>query len=101
MPSDDPLRSLTRFPYIVIGGMLLSMAIIRSLSQGSSAVSRHRTSVDATYQVLADASGTLFHLSTYGSDDRASEPKVSQTVQLERPAAADLIAALRQAFPGL
>ncbi len=77
------------------------MAIIRSLARGSSEVSRHRTSVDATYQVISDDAGTLFHLSTYGSDDRASQPKVSQTIQLDRAAAEALRDALREAFPGL
>jgi hypothetical protein len=77
------------------------VAVIRSISRGSSVVSRHRTSVDATYQVVADDAGTLFHLSTYGSDGRASQPKVSQTIQLDRTAASDLLKALREAFPGL
>lgn len=77
------------------------MAIIRSLSRGSSDVSRHRTTVDATFQVVTDGTGTLFHLSTYGSDDRASQPKVSQTIQLDRDGAELLITALREAFPGL
>ena len=77
------------------------MAVIRSLSPGSSPVSRHRTTVDATYQVVTDSSGVLFHLSTYGSDERASEPKVSQTVQLDRTIAEELLNALRRAFPGL
>lgn len=77
------------------------MAIVRSLTRGSSQIARHRTSVDATYQVITDDAGTLLHLSTYGSDERASEPKVSQTIQLTRDAARDLLAALREAFPGL
>lgn len=77
------------------------MAIIRSISRGSSSVKRHPTSVDATYQVIADAAGTLFHLSTYGSESRASEAKVSQTFQVDRDSAQKLIAALREAFPGI
>lgn len=77
------------------------MAIIRSISRGSSEVSRHRTSVDATYQVVTDNLGTLFHLSTYGSDGRVSQPKVSQTIQFDRTTASDLLTALREAFPGL
>ena len=77
------------------------MAVIRSISRGSSEVSRHPTSVDATYQVVADDLGTLFHLSTYGSDGRASQPKVSQTIQFDEAAASDLVTALREAFPKL
>lgn len=77
------------------------MAIVRSLTRGAAKVSRHRTQVDATYQVISDPQGSLFHLSTYGSDARVSEPKVSQTIQIDRAMAAELIEALREAFPGL
>lgn len=77
------------------------MAIIRSLSKGTSVVARHPSSVDATYQVISDATGTLLHVSTYGSDDRMSPPKVSQTLQLDRTVAMQLLAVLREAFPGI
>jgi len=77
------------------------MAIIRSLKQTAQDVARHRTEVDATFQVLADSDGRLFQLSTYGSDQRASHPKVSQTIQLDRARATELVAALREAFPGI
>lgn len=76
------------------------MATIRSLVPASSNIKRHRTTVDATYQVINDGAGTLFHLSTYGSDDRESPPKVSQTIQFDREVAEQLMAALRDAFPG-
>lgn len=79
----------------------LGMAIIRSLQQVVQDVVRHRTEVDATFQVLEDANGRLFHLSTYGSDQRASQPKVSQTIQLDRARATELVAALHKAFPGI
>lgn len=77
------------------------MAIIRSIEQANRNVKRHRTSVDATFQVVDDPAGRLFHLSTYGSDDRLSEPKVSQTIQLNREEAEVLVQALRDAFPGI
>ena len=77
------------------------MARVRSLRHEVRNVAAHPTEVDATFQVIQAEVGTLFHLSTYGSDSRASEPKVSQTIQLDREMAALLVAALRDAFPGL
>lgn len=77
------------------------MAIIRSITQSTRDVRRHGTEVDATFQVLEDPAGRLFQLSTYGSDHRVSQPKVSQTVQLDREHAAALVNALRGAFPGV
>lgn len=37
-------------------------------------------------------------LSTYGSDTRASRPKVSQTIQMDRDIARQLVAVLKDAF---
>ncbi len=71
------------------------MAIIRSLEAGTSDVHPHRTHVDATYQFTDSVEhGELFHLATYGSDSRKSEPKVSQTIQMDKSTAlavADII----------
>ena len=49
---------------------------------------------------VASSLATLgrFPPSAYGSDGRASQPKVSQ---LDRTAVSDLLKAFRQAFPGL
>ncbi len=77
------------------------MAVIRSLTPSAQALKRHRTEADATFQVLEDGAGRLFQISTYGSDQRASQPKVSQTIQLEREQAAALVKELRRAFPGI
>jgi hypothetical protein len=77
------------------------MAVIRSLTPSTQDVRRHRTEADATFQVLEDPAGRLFQLSTYGSDSRASQPKVSQTIQLDRERAAVLVKELRVAFPGI
>lgn len=77
------------------------MAVIRSITPSAQALRRHRTEVDATFQVLEDAAGRLFQLSTYGSDRRASQPKVSQTIQLDREQAAALVKQLLLAFPGI
>lgn len=71
------------------------MARIRSLSKSARSISPHKTDVDATFQAVLTPSGVdLFHLSTYGSDHRASEAKVSQTFQIDKPMAAALITEL-------
>jgi Tfp pilus assembly protein PilX len=77
------------------------MAVIRSLVLGSRSASRHPTDVDAEYQAVNGAEEKLFQISTFGSDDRASEPKVSQTIQLNEALAKDLLRAIRSVFPGL
>lgn len=40
-------------------------------------------------------------LETYGSDERKMQGKTSQTIEIDRDRAADLIRILREAFPGL
>lgn len=60
------------------------MALIRNLEKGTSNIRPHKSEVDAIYQILVNERGErLFHIATYGSDDRQSEPKVSQTIQFD------------------
>jgi hypothetical protein len=75
------------------------MARIRTLTSEAHDVRVHKTEVDATYQLVNGPDGeTYFHLSTYGSDNRKSDPKVSQTFQVNAEIAAQLIQALTAAF---
>lgn len=75
------------------------MARIRSLSRSTADGRAHPTEVDCGWQVVRTPDGgTLLQLSTYGSDVRKSEPKVSQTVQLDRHVARQLIEVLQQTF---
>lgn len=76
------------------------MALVRSLTRDQRSVSRpHPTEVDCRWQVVDGPGGvSLFQLSTYGSDDRETEPKVSQTIQLDHEIAAQLVAHLRATF---
>lgn len=76
------------------------MALVRSLTRDERSVSRpHPTEVDCRWQVISGPHGVaLFQLSTYGSDNRESEPKVSQTIQFDRDIATQLVARLREAF---
>lgn len=78
------------------------MARIRSVSIGSQSVSRHPSEVDCFYQeVLSESGERLLHLTTFGSDDRQSEKKSSQSLQLNADIAAELIAVFEDAFPEL
>ncbi len=42
--------------------------------------------------------GPLLQLNTYGSDSRQSEPKVSQTIQVDERVARELAALVQQVF---
>lgn len=76
------------------------MALVRSLTKDTRISGKpHPTEVDCRWQVISGPSGSaLFQLSTYGSDARQSEPKVSQTIQFDRETASQLVARLREAF---
>ena len=78
------------------------MARLRSLEKGTQNVHVHTSEVDCAYQVVAGEDGlTYIHLATFGSDQRQSVPKVSQTIQFDRDIAAKLVAVMREVFPGI
>lgn len=78
------------------------MAIIRSLTPGIQNVKAHESEVDCTFQVVEAPDGSrLLHLSTFGSEKRQSQPKVSQTIQLDREMAAQLVQVIKMTFPGI
>lgn len=94
-------RSLVdRPPRGATSGSVAGVARVREIKPsvgGSGGV--HPTEVDCGWQVVTAAGGErLLQLSTYGSDKRASEPKVSQTLQLDREAALRLRAIIDQTF---
>ncbi len=75
------------------------MARLRSMEPGTQAVRVHPTEVDCFYQALTDQSGrTYLHLTTFGSDERQSTPKSSQSLQLDEAAARQLIQIMRDTF---
>lgn len=75
------------------------MARVRSLKPGMQAVRVHPTEVDCYYQTIVDPSGErILHLTTFGSDDRQSAPKSSQTIQLGTEAAQTLVKILMETF---
>lgn len=78
------------------------MARLRSLEAGAQNVHVHPTEVDCYYQSVAAPDGTTYlHLSTFGSDDRRSGPKSSQSLQVDEAAARRLVAVIRVIFPGI
>lgn len=77
------------------------MAVVRSLERVTGEGRRHPTDVEATYNVVRDGHDVLFQLTTYGSDQRKRPGKGSQTLQLDEAMAGRLLAAMREAFPGL
>lgn len=77
----------------------INMARIKSIKINSTVHSVHPTEVDCEVRRVAPATGgVLLQLSTFGSKDRQSEPKVSQTIQLDREAALRLRALIDETF---
>jgi len=77
------------------------MARIRSFTQANSNSSPHPTETDAQWSILHADGVRLLQISTFGSDNRASEPKVSQTIQMDRENASLLKKAIEATFPGI
>jgi 5-methylcytosine-specific restriction protein B len=77
------------------------MAVIARYFPTESVARRHPTEVDCGWQVVQTRGGPLLQLSTYGSQDRESSPKVSQTLQLDAQRSEELMRIIAQAFPGI
>ncbi|MFE6859007.1 Shedu immune nuclease family protein [Nocardia sp. NPDC057668] len=77
------------------------MARIRDLSPNTQRIKAHepKKSVVCEHQTVTDADGaTLLHLTTFGSKDRVSHPKSSQSLQLDAKIAAGLTQVFRDTF---
>ena len=78
------------------------VARIRTFLKTNLESREHPTNVDCGYQIVIGRTGeVLLQLATFGSDQRKSPPKVSQTIQLDRDAAAALVDILRSTFAGI
>lgn len=78
------------------------MARVAGFRHGFQLVRLHPTEVECYYQrIPLDDGDLVLHLSTFGSNDRASSPKSSQSIQLDRRAARALLGILLESFPGL
>lgn len=75
------------------------MAIVRKITEGPATTRVHPTETDAVVQIVQPVEGAaLLQISTFGSDDRQSDPKVSQTIQLDERAALALRALIDRTF---
>lgn len=77
------------------------MARIRSFGKLPNPGAAHPTEVDCEYAVVDSPGGRLLHLTTFGSDHRQSSRKSSQTLQLDRDHAKELLTIIEEAFPGI
>nr|WP_090276607.1 hypothetical protein [Mycolicibacterium komanii]CRL70038.1 hypothetical protein CPGR_01813 [Mycolicibacterium komanii] len=78
------------------------MARIRSFRPDPTAARPPRTDVDCTHSIVYTANGTkLLRLATLGSDERKSEPKPSQIIELDEESAAKLLEIIKDTFPRL
>lgn len=75
------------------------MARVRSFERSRQDVRVHPTEVDCEYTVVGDGGDRLLHLSTFGSDSRASDRKSSQSIQLDVTRARELVDIIFAAFP--
>jgi hypothetical protein len=78
------------------------MALIRSFEMKSlERGGLHPTRVDCEWSVFERDGKRLLQLDTYGSDQRKDKGTVSQTLQLDRARATELLRILQRAFPGI
>ena len=77
------------------------MALIRSISRSKTIGTLHPTEVDAEWAQIELEGHSVFQLSTFGSDERKSVPKVSQTFQLNETMAQALVDSIVEVFPNL
>ncbi len=54
--------------------------------------------VDASYSVFSSENTTYFQIDTYGSDSRKDKGKASQSIQIDKEMALELIVILQKEF---
>lgn len=77
------------------------MALIAKFTERRSASVGWRSEVECGYAVGEKDGTRVLHLETYGSSSRSIPGKVSQSLEIDEQRAKELVAILRQAFPGL
>jgi hypothetical protein len=78
------------------------VALIEKFEERSIGTGRLHDPVDCGYRAFVVGDGrTVLQLETYGRSSRAEPGKVSQSLQLDQEAAAELIKILRRSFPSL
>jgi hypothetical protein len=75
------------------------MARIKKITTGATSTVVHPTEVDCEARRVSSSAGdTFLQLSTFGSVSRASGPKVSQTIQIDRSTALRLRELIDETF---
>jgi hypothetical protein len=77
------------------------MAIIREFHHVTSDKSVLHSPVSCGWRAFHAGDVKILQLDTYGSDTRKIPNKVSQSIQLDREAAAELLTLIRDTFPGI
>lgn len=75
------------------------MAYVTGFTESKQRIRPHETEVDCEYLALNSTRGPLLHLSTFGSKDRVSDRKSSQSLQLDEARARQLVAIINSVFP--
>lgn len=79
--------------------MLSLMVRISAVESGYQNVKPHPTETSCYIQVVDGTNGQpLLHISTFGSESRASSPKSSQSMQFDANTASALVRAIVDAF---
>ncbi|MBK8445252.1 MAG: hypothetical protein IPL41_00565 [Micropruina sp.] len=77
------------------------MAFITRFSKVPVAAGRRHSDCECGWSITQRNGEVVMQLDTYGSQDRKLAQKVSQSIQLDRQRAQELLAILEQAFPSL
>ena len=77
------------------------MARIVSFEEVAAGNDRLHGPVHCGYKIFVGSEGPILQMDTYGSTERQIEGKVSQTLQIDRSAAKQLLELLCKAFPSL
>ena len=77
------------------------MALISGFDEVKSDRQEVHRPVSCGWRAFNTDEKTILQLDTYGSDQRKILNKVSQSIQLDRAAAATLVRLIRDTFPGL
>ena len=75
------------------------MARVRSIGPSNQRIKPHPSEVDCEFTVVEGAEVRLLHLTTFGSDDRASDRKSSQSLQFDVERARELVDIIVRTFP--
>jgi hypothetical protein len=77
------------------------VARVRSFGRSHQRIKAHPTEVDCEYATVGEGVDRLLHLSSFGSDGRASDHKSSQSLQLDAVRAQALVDIIEDSFPGI